>query len=194
MPLHRRQTVSNPYEALINSLMQYSLTFVQPMALVNLLGIDPGYRRTGLCILEVDKQEGRYIHSEAVNMPDLPLVERMGKLYSAVDRLCRAYLPKAVAVERVFLGKNVVSALKLGHARGAAICATYQLSIPVYEYSARFIKKTITGHGNASKQQVAFMISRLLRIAGKISEDENDALAVAMCCNFTERLWEVRPS
>ena len=164
------------------------------IALVNLLGIDPGYRRTGLGVLAIDKQEGRYLHSEAIDLADLPLAERMGKLYFAVDRLCRAYLPKAVAVERVFLGKNVVSALKLGHARGAAICATAQLSIPIYEYSAKFIKKTITGHGNASKQQVAFMISRLLLISGKVSEDEHDALAIALCCNFTERLWEARSS
>jgi crossover junction endodeoxyribonuclease RuvC len=98
-----------------------------------------------------------------------------------VSALIEAYSPGEIAIEQVFVARNAASALKLGHARGAAICAAVSHELPVAEYSARSIKQAIAGRGGASKQQIQHMVRHLLALAVRPRADAADALAVALC-------------
>ncbi len=98
------------------------------------------------------------------------------------------YRPGAVAVESVFMHRNAASALKLGHARSAAICATFGLTVEVHEYAPREIKQAIAGTGAATKEQVQHMIRQLLQLEGDPSPDAADALAAALCHANQRRL------
>jgi crossover junction endodeoxyribonuclease RuvC len=106
-----------------------------------------------------------------------------------VDRLAGEYRPDEVAVERVFMHRNADSALKLGQARGAALCATFALRPRVFEYAAREVKQAVVGSGAAEKQQVQAMVKRLLKLTGPLSADAADALAIALCHAHSRRLY-----
>jgi crossover junction endodeoxyribonuclease RuvC len=107
--------------------------------------------------------------------------ERLLEIYRGVRRLVEQYQPTHLAIEKVFFAKNVVSALKLGQARGVAILAVCESNIPVFEYSANEVKASVVGFGHADKEQVAKMVSRLTGITQFTSHDSSDALAIAIC-------------
>jgi crossover junction endodeoxyribonuclease RuvC len=93
----------------------------------------------------------------------------------------REFKPAEIAIERVFLHRNADSALKLGQARAAAICATFEADVPIYEYSARHIKKAVVGRGGAEKEQVQRMVQMILGVSDALQPDAADALAAAIC-------------
>lgn len=143
-----------------------------------IIGIDPGSRRTGYGIIRVEGQRFCYVTSGHIDLTAYPACERLRQIYLSIQQILIDYNPHEAAIEQIFMHENPNSALKLGQTRGAAIVA---LTIPVAEYSAREVKKSVVGNGGANKEQVQFMVQRLLNISGQLQADAADALAVAMC-------------
>ena len=146
-----------------------------------ILGIDPGSRITGFGVIKRTGQKIEYIVSGCIRTGDGPLAERLDKIFISVTEIIETYKPEQFAIEQVFMGKNVDSALKLGQARGVAIVAAAHLGLPVAEYSARTIKQAVVGKGSATKEQVQHMVQYLLKLPGKPQEDAADGLAIAIC-------------
>jgi len=147
---------------------------------MRIIGVDPGSRITGIGIVESDGRYSKHIFSTCIRLGNDPFPERLGRIYKEIELILQKYQPQQMAIEDVFLSKNPSSALKLGQARGAAICATVMQNIPVFEYSAREIKLAVVGKGNADKSQVQHMVKLLLNLQGKIQEDTADGLAIAL--------------
>ncbi|MEZ5479544.1 MAG: crossover junction endodeoxyribonuclease RuvC [Thiolinea sp.] len=150
-------------------------------SLRRILGVDPGSRITGIGVIETDGQHTRHIYSGCVRLADRPLPERLGRIFEEVSAVIRSYRPDEMGIENVFVSNNAASALKLGQARGAAICAGVMLQLPVYEYSPKEIKQATVGKGAADKVQVQHMVKVLLNLQGRLQTDSADALAVALC-------------
>ncbi|HBT82751.1 MAG TPA: crossover junction endodeoxyribonuclease RuvC [Desulfuromonas sp.] len=149
---------------------------------MRILGIDPGTRITGYGIIE--QRGNRLIHIDNGALSTRSGDDLAPRLKVIYDGLCRAidtYRPEVVAVERIFLAHNVLSALKLGHARGAALLAAANAGLPVCEYTALQVKSAVVGYGRAAKPQVQQMIKTLLGLPEIAREDASDALAVAVC-------------
>ena len=153
-----------------------------------ILGIDPGSLSTGYAVIESDGNTSRYIASGQIKVSSLPSIERLANIYDSINAVAKTHRPSTMVIENVFMSKNADSALKLGQARGVAICAGVKSGLSVHEYSARFVKKTITGNGAADKRQVKYMACRLLGIAEREQNDESDALAIALCHAFAMSL------
>ena len=149
---------------------------------IRILGIDPGSQRTGVGIIDVDAL-GRitHVHHQPIT---LLLAEnfalRLKVLLDELDALITRFAPQEVAIEKVFMARNPDSALKLGQARGAAMCAAVLRDLPIHEYAAKEVKLAVVGKGGADKQQVQYMMALLLNLNGKIQADAADALAVAV--------------
>jgi crossover junction endodeoxyribonuclease RuvC len=153
-------------------------------AAVRILGLDPGSRRTGYGLVDCRAGETAHVaHGCIVAAHERPVrdaVERLRAIFEAVEALIESYRPDEIAVERVFVNRNVDSALKLGQARGAALSAVPR-GTPVYEYAPRAIKRAVVGVGSADKRQVAYMMRSLLALTETLGADASDALAVAIC-------------
>ena len=147
---------------------------------MRILGIDPGSRITGIGIIESDGRYSQHVFSTCIRLGNDAFPIRLGKIYKEIESIIQEYQPQQMAIEDVFLSKNPSSALKLGQARGAAICATVMQGVPVFEYSAREIKQAVVGKGNADKSQVQQMVKILLNLQGKIQADTADGLAIAL--------------
>jgi crossover junction endodeoxyribonuclease RuvC len=150
---------------------------------MRILGIDPGSRVTGFGVINV-LRDGRlqYVASGVVRAPkDADLAGRLKSIYDGVTEIVTTYQPTIAAIEKVFLARNADSALKLGQARGAALCGAIQRELPVVEYSARQIKSAVVGRGGAEKRQVQHMVRALLALPAAPSADAADALACAIC-------------
>jgi len=154
----------------------------KPVALgaCRILGLDPGSRRTGYGLIEVDGAQIRCLTQGRIEVDGLPLVERLARIHAGVAELIAVHQPAEVAVEKVFVNRNVESALKLGQARGAALAALGP-AVTLAEYAPRAIKLATVGFGGADKMQVVHMMRTLLQLSGKVTSDAADALAVAMC-------------
>jgi crossover junction endodeoxyribonuclease RuvC len=151
------------------------------VTLVRILGIDPGLVRTGWGVISLDGVRLTHIaHGVIAPRETLPLAARLLVLFEGMEAVVQEYRPDEAAVEETFVNMNPTSTLKLGHARAAAMIAPARAGIPVAEYAARYVKKTIVGTGAADKGQVGFMIRRLLPTAGVTAADAADALAVAV--------------
>lgn len=149
--------------------------------MTRILGIDPGSRITGFGIVE--RQGGRtvYIESGCVRAGDGDFPGRLKTIFEGISDVVRIYAPEAAAIEKVFMHRNADSALKLGQARGAAICALTAAGLGVNEYSPSEIKQATVGKGNAAKEQVQHMVQALLKLPAVPQADAADALAVALC-------------
>jgi len=145
-----------------------------------IIGIDPGSRVTGYGIIASDGLRSTHVVSGCIRVvgDDLPL--RLGDIYRQVAAIVAEFTPLEMAIEEVFMARNAASALKLGQARGAAICAGVMAGLPVAEYSPRSIKLSVVGTGTADKQQVQHMVGRILQLEQKLAADQADALAVAL--------------
>lgn len=163
-----------------------------PAASLRILGLDPGSRRTGYGIIERRGADWVHVAHGCVTLTaaELSLPERLRVIFESLRELIAKHGPGEVAIERVFVNKNVDSALKLGQARGAALCAVPK-GLPVFEYAPRAIKLALVGSGAAEKVQVAHMIRTVLALQGRIAPDASDALAVAVCHAHTRRLHEL---
>ncbi len=148
---------------------------------MRVLGIDPGSRHTGLGVVESVHQNLVALHSENLALGGGALPERLGAIYRQVAILMKEYSPDSVAVEQVFVANNARSALTLGQARGSAVCSAVNHGCAVAEYSALQIKQAVVGSGNASKEQVRYMVRILLGLRTVPSLDAADALACAIC-------------
>jgi crossover junction endodeoxyribonuclease RuvC len=159
---------------------------------LRILGLDPGSRRTGYGVIERRGAEWVHVAHGCVTVTGAAdsLPERLRVIFESLRELIVAHGPGEVAIERVFVNRNVDSALKLGQARGAALCAVPK-GLPVFEYAPRAIKLALVGSGAAEKVQVAHMIRTLLRLQGRIAPDAADALAVAVCHAHARRLQEL---
>ena len=146
-----------------------------------ILGIDPGSRLTGFGVLDFVGDRPSYVTSGTVRSPDGSFPERLKRIFDSVGDIVDQYRPDVVAIESVFMARNAGSALKLGHARSAALCATFAYDVEVFEYAPREIKQAIVGTGAASKEQVQHMVVSLLQLDGVPSVDAADALAAAIC-------------
>jgi crossover junction endodeoxyribonuclease RuvC len=144
-----------------------------------IIGIDPGSRRTGYGVIRVEGNRHLHIASGYLDVTSYPICERLRRIYLGLQEVMQVYQPQEAAIEQIFMHENPSSALKLGQARGAAIVALDV--VPVAEYSARQVKKSVVGHGAANKEQVQFMVQRLLNLKGGLQSDTADALAVALC-------------
>ena len=153
-----------------------------------ILGIDPGSRFTGFGVLDFVGDRASYVASGTIKSPDGSFPERLKKIFDSVSDVVVQYQPDIVAIESVFMAKNAGSALKLGHARSAAICATFAFDIEVFEYAPREIKQAVVGTGSASKDQVQHMVVSLLQLDGVPASDAADALAAAICHGHQRRL------
>jgi crossover junction endodeoxyribonuclease RuvC len=140
---------------------------------------------TGVGIIEVNGDRVSPVYYDAIKAGSGEFTERLGIIFSELQRLIREYQPEQAAIETVFVANNAASAIKLGQARGAAVCAAISCEVPVAEYSPRSVKQAIVGRGGADKSQVQHMVGLLLGIKGPIQNDAADALAIALCHHHT---------
>ncbi len=158
------------------------------------LGIDPGTRQTGYAVVEASGDVALVVDSGAVSAsPRHPFHERLRIIFDGLVDIVERYRPDEIAIEDVFVKKNVRVALKIGHIRGVALLVAAMHEVPVGEYSPGAIKQAVVGSGSASKEQVKFMVTALLKLPDVPGEDEADALAVALCHIHKRRLSEDSP-
>jgi len=149
---------------------------------MRVLGIDPGSRITGFGVVNVLRNGVlQYVASGAVRTGKGELADRLKSVYDGVAEVIGRYQPTVVAVEKVFMARNADSALKLGQARGAAICASVNNGLAIAEYTALQIKRAVVGRGHAEKAQVQHMVRAVLTLSGTPQADAADALACAIC-------------
>jgi crossover junction endodeoxyribonuclease RuvC len=145
-----------------------------------ILGIDPGSIVTGFGVVDIDG--GR---TTAAGWGTIRTAgehsARLREIFERLGEVIDHYAPTEVAVEQVFMHRNADSALKLGQARAAALCATFRFALPIHEYSPRHIKKAVAGRGGAEKSQVEHMVRMILGVRGELEADAADALAAALC-------------
>jgi len=161
-----------------------SIGSVGSVGSITVLGLDPGSRVTGYGLVRETSGVLTLVAAGTIRTESLAtsdLAGRLGLIFKGIVRIMREFPPDEAAVENVFGGKSVVSALKLGQARGAALAALAGADIPVYAYEPTKVKKSLVGTGHAEKTQVAFMIGQLLGSKQKFAADATDALAVAVC-------------
>ncbi len=154
---------------------------------MRILGVDPGSRMTGVGIIEVNGDRVTPVYYGAIKAGSGEFNERLGIIFSGIQALIKEHRPDQAAIETVFVAHNAASAIKLGQARGAAVCAAISCDIPVSDYSPRSIKQAIVGRGGADKVQVQHMVGILLGIRDPIQNDAADALAVALCHQHTSQ-------
>lgn len=149
--------------------------------MIRILGLDPGLRQTGWGVIDVDGVRLSHVaHGVIAPASTLPFSDRLLTLFSEVETIVATYRPLEAAIEETFMNTNAGSALKLGHARAAAMIAPARAGLPVAEYAATVVKKALVGTGSADKDQVVFMVRRLLPTSGVTAKDASDALAVAI--------------
>ncbi len=151
-----------------------------------ILGIDPGTIVLGYGLILISGKQLSLIEMGVLRLQKIPdPFARLGKIYQRIDAIIEEFHPHEVAIEAPFFGKNVQSMLKLGRAQGVALASAFNRGIPVFEYSPRKIKQSITGNGNASKEQVALMVKNILK-SEEVPEylDATDGIAAALCHYF----------
>ncbi len=169
-----------------------------------ILGVDPGSRITGFGIVESAGRGYHHVTSGMIRTASAPFPERLRIIFEDLTALIRDFNPQSMAIEQVHVRQNVASALKLGQARGAAICAGAVAGLAVHEYTPAEAKQALAGHGGADKHQVQTMVRLLLGLPAAPSEDAADALAMALChlhqsafssrvATATARQWKQRP-
>ena len=154
------------------------------MSVIRILGIDPGLRTTGFGVVDSEGTALRYVASGTIRSESAsagPLPARLKVIFDGIRELSARYRPQCASVEIVFVNVNPQSTLLLGQARGAALTALVSSELEVAEYTALQMKKSIVGHGKATKEQVQQMVKRLLALPGLPGPDAADALGLAIC-------------
>lgn len=162
--------------------------------MTRIIGFDPGLRHTGWGVIDVDGSRLEGVACGVVAVAgSQSLAQRLALLFQGLSAVLAEHCPQEAAVEEVFLNKNPGSTLKLGHARAVSLLTPALSGIEVHEYSTRTVKKSVVGTGQASKEQVALMIGRLLPRLPVAANDASDALAVAICHAHhrqSRHIWE----
>ena len=162
---------------------------------VRIIGIDPGLRRCGWGIIESTGNRLAFVACGTVMPPaDGSLANRLARLFDGLSALIRDYRPDEAAVEETFVNRGPRSALQLGQARGVALMTPAWLGLPVGEYAANLVKKSVVGTGHADKTQIALMVRTLLPAASFKGADAADALAIAICHAHHRTLHKLRAS
>ncbi len=153
---------------------------------MRILGVDPGTRQTGFGIVQEEGEVLRFVECGVVRTsPGVSLARRLHQIYQELRAVIVRHRPDTLSLENIFVARNVGSALKLGHARGASILAAVNHGVEVFEYSPAEVKKSIAGSGRADKEQVQKMVQRLLALPElPAPDDASDALALAICHSF----------
>lgn len=157
-----------------------------------ILGIDPGTTVLGYGLIHVKGKKVELVNFGVIHLKKLAThPDKLKRIYDRLDSLIREYKPDEMAIEAPFFGKNVQSMLKLGRAQGVSIAAALHHNVPFEEYTPRRIKQAITGSGQASKEQVAGMLQKLLQFK-EMPEylDATDGLAVALCHHYSKGIGE----
>jgi crossover junction endodeoxyribonuclease RuvC len=148
-----------------------------------ILGVDPGTNILGYAVMEVDGQKTKIIHFGVIKLKgEEHHMDKLKEIFLQLQEIIETYLPKHMAIEAPFYGNNIQSMLKLGRAQGVAMAAAITMGLEIHEYSPKKIKQSVTGNGNASKEQVYAMLESILKV--KITSqyyDATDALATAYC-------------
>jgi crossover junction endodeoxyribonuclease RuvC len=154
---------------------------------MRVLGIDPGISCTGYAVLDQDVKGALSLVELGVvrTATAEPISQRLKTIFEGVEEVIASLEPEHLAIETVFVGRNVQSALKLGQARGAAIVAAARAGLDVQEFSPREVKQNITGNGNATKEQVQFMVTSILKLT-KVPKPNDAADAVAIALSFIQ--------
>lgn len=155
--------------------------------MTRILGIDPGSVITGYGVVDVEGNKTRHVKSGFLKLSKGELPVRLGEIYHQLSDIISELKPEEFAIEQVFVAKNASSALKLGQARGAAICAAASSNLDVYEYTPTQVKQAIVGRGRADKTQIQHMMGVLLGLRETLQPDQADALAVAVCHAHTRQ-------
>jgi len=149
---------------------------------MRILGLDPGLRHTGWGVIDVEGNHLRHVANGAIHPdPGLEMAHRLSALFDGISAIIAEYAPLEAAVEETFVNRNPASALKLGQARGVVLLTPAQAGLPVAEYSANVVKKSVVGAGHAAKEQVEMMVRTLLPGCNFETTDAADALAIAIC-------------
>lgn len=160
---------------------------------IRIIGLDPGLRRTGWGVVACEGARLVHIAHGVIAPPEkAAFSDRLLMLFEGLCEVIALHAPHEAAVEEVFVNMNPSSTLKLGHARACALIAPARAGLPVAEYAARLVKKSIVGTGAADKDQIGFMIRRLLPTAGETTADAADALAVAITHAHLRRAHAIR--
>lgn len=147
---------------------------------MKVLGIDPGLTRTGIGLLEY-KDSVKSVKWKTLNFEEGDLGTRIYNYYKGMKCFLKREKPDVAVIESLFFGKNTKTLIHLGELRGAYILLLKEMKIPIYEYTPREIKIAITGSGNANKEEVKYMVKKLLKVRKEIINDASDALASALC-------------
>lgn len=151
-------------------------------AAIRILGIDPGLRRTGWGVIDVEGNRLVFVGCGSVATDDRgSMGERLVTIHTGLNRVIESFAPAEAAIEATFINKDAAASLKLGQARGVALLVPAQAGLPVAEYAPNLIKKTIVGAGHSEKAQIRMMIAVLLPKASPDTHDAADALAIAIC-------------
>ena len=149
---------------------------------MKVIGIDPGTRFVGYSVVEKNGNSLSCITSGVIRTNTKePIPQRLKMIYREVVKVMEEHQPQHLAIEKVFFGKNIQSAIKLGEGRGVVLLAAAQRELEIYEYDATKVKKSIVGGGRAHKSQIQFMVKRILNVDKEMGDDEADALAIAVC-------------
>ena len=156
------------------------------MSATRILGIDPGTNVLGFAVIEITEDhitvlEIGVLHLKEKKSPG----DKLKDIFLEIQEIIERYLPRDMAIEAPFFGKNVQSMLKLGRAQGVAMAAGMTMGLTITEYSPLKIKQSVTGNGKATKEQVADMLCRMLNLKPqKLALDATDALSVAVCHHY----------
>lgn len=154
--------------------------------MTRILGIDPGSQTTGYGVIDIQGNHSQYFDCGYIRTPTKhPLPERLKIIFQSITDIIASCRPHTLAVEQIFMHRNPDAALKLGQARGVAICAGAMADLPISEYTPRAVKQAIVGSGAANKEQVQHMVCALLQLQTCPQADAADALAIALCHGHT---------
>ncbi|MBW1689458.1 MAG: crossover junction endodeoxyribonuclease RuvC [Deltaproteobacteria bacterium] len=146
------------------------------------LGVDPGSLTTGYGLVQKAGNRLIYVEGGKISLPSsAPFSQRIHNIFESLVEIIHTYHPEEMSIEDIFFAKNVKSALKIGHARGAILVAAIQCGLKVFEYTPLEIKQSVVGYGRATKEQVRSMVKLLLQLDIPLSFDTSDALAIAIC-------------
>ncbi len=156
--------------------------YAQGIYSMRVIGVDPGTHKTGVGILEADGQKYKVIYCGIIraNSKD-PIAKRLLHIFESLQTVIQSYQPEAMALETLFFAKDIQAVERIGEARACAMLAASKQNLEVIEYAPTAVKKSVTGNGRAAKEQVQFMVTRLLNLKAAPSIDASDALAIAMC-------------
>ena len=154
---------------------------------MRVLGLDPGLNRIGYGILEFDTDAKLILAGSHKTKRNLSLSEKLGSIANHIENVLTQYGPDVCVVETLFYGKNPRSTISLSHARGAVLALLYNHNVDIVEYAPQEVKRAICGNGRASKEQVAYMVKRLLHTDTHFDQDTSDAIALALCYAHRKR-------